>query len=220
MTRWQRFTVLGFWLALLLALFIAARAQGVNPLGLLGDWLERAPGSVAAPFVLFGAYLVRPLTLLPVTLLTVASGFLFGAVWGGLYALVATLLSSGLAYGVGRFFGTGGLESAEGNFVSRLRSRSFETVLLGRLLAVPGDFINYASGFLRISFSAFIWATAVGGAPGLLTAVLVGASVEGDLGAARVTFNARYLLASVGLLAVSLGASWLVRRREKARFAP
>ena len=219
MTRWQRFTVLGFWLALLLALFIAARSQGVSPLGLLGGWLERAPGSAAAPFVLFGVYLVRPLTLLPVTFLTVAAGFLFGAVWGGLYALIATLLSSGLAYGVGRLFG-GGLERAEGNFVSRLRSRSFETVLLGRLLAVPGDFINYASGFLRISFSAFLLATAVGGAPGLLTAVLVGASVEGDLGAARVTFNAWYLLASAGLLAVSLSVSYALRRREKARLAP
>ena len=219
MTRPQRFTVLAFWLALLLALFAAARLQEVSPLGLLGGWLERAPESPATPFVLLGAYLLRPLTLLPVTFLTVASGFIFGPVWGSLYALVATLLSSGLAYAIGRLFGAGGLET-RGDFVARLRSRSFETVLLGRLLALPGDLINYASGFLRISFSAFLLATALGGAPGLLTGVLVGASVEGDLGAARVTINAPYLLASAGLLVVSLGVSYALRRRESKPLAP
>ena len=56
---------------------------------------------------LVGIYLLRPLLLLPMTILTVFTGFLFGLGWGLAYALTATLASASLAYLLARFLRVG-----------------------------------------------------------------------------------------------------------------
>ena len=71
--------------------------------------------------------------------------------------------------------------------------------------------MNYVSGYLKINLPAFLGATLIGGTPGLLVGVLAGASLEPE--ATNFSLNPRYLLASAGLLVVSLGVSWWLRRR-------
>ncbi len=207
----QKYVVLALWLALLSGLWVYTSRQGRTPAALLGEGLTTLRGEPLAPLWLLVIYLVRPLLLLPVSLLTVATGALFGALWGTVYATLATLLSATVAYLLGRRFGTGLPGEAETTWLKRLRAYPFETVLLSRVLFVPGDLVNYVSGYLRVSLAAFITATLIGGTPGLLVGVLAGASLEST--AASFRLNSTYLLASVGLLGVSLGVSWWLRRR-------
>ncbi len=173
---------------------------------------------VWGPLIFFIIYLIRPLLLVPITLLTVASGFLFGAVWGFVYALIASLVSTGLSYLLGFYLAGDRSEDIPGmsaRWVERLRTRAFESVLLSRFLLLPGDLVNYASGALRISFVGFMLATLIGGIPGLLIGVLAGASLEGEFVTDGVQLNVWYLLASAGLLVSSLALSTFLRRQSQ-----
>lgn len=213
MRRWQKYLVLILWLVLLGGLWLYARGQGQTPTALLRDVVEALRAQPLAPLYLLGIYLLRPLFLLPVSLLTVGLGVLFGPVLGLLYALVASLLSASVAYELGRWFGSDMPKAARQGPLRRLEAYPFETVLLCRTLAIPGDLVNYVSGFLKISFRAFLLATAIGGLPGLLVGVLAGASLETT--SAHFVLNWGYLFASVALLAVSLGVSWWLRSRAR-----
>lgn len=212
-----KLTVLVIWAALLGSLWLYLSAQQMSAVELLEAGLLSLSSSPWGPLALLGMFLLRPLLLLPVTLLNVFAGYLFGPAFGFVYALLATLLSSALAYGLGRFFGQGALK-ALGNkrFLSALRERSFESILLARLIFLPGDLVNYASGFLKVPFGAFLGATALGGAFGLLLTVLAGSSAEGQFNLREIQPDLRYLLAASALLLVSLALSVWLRRRQSA----
>ncbi len=204
--------MLTLWLALLVGFWLYAQAQNQSLAAIFQNWLGQLSESVWGPALLLGLFLLRPLLLLPITLLNVFAGYLFGPVLGLAYGALATLLSSSLAYLLGRFLGAG--SSLPAAWVERLRERSFETVLIGRLVFLPGDLINYASGLLRISFVAFLLATLLGGLPGLTISVFAGASVEGQFRFEGVRVNGWFLLASGLLLVFSLSLSYLLRKRR------
>jgi uncharacterized membrane protein YdjX (TVP38/TMEM64 family) len=208
----RHWLVLALWLGLLLAFWIYVQQSGRPVTEILTSWLESLSQSPYSVLFLLAVYLVRPLLLLPVTLLTVFSGFLYGVFWGTVYALLATLASSSLAYFIGRFL-SGDKVRLQTEWMNKLRERSFETVLTSRLIFLPGDLVNYACGFLKISFTAFLLATALGGLPGLLVGVLAGASLE-TFSASGFRLNPWYIVASLVLLVGSLGISRLLRRRE------
>lgn len=210
--------VLLLWGLLLAGLWLGAAQSGVSPLELLRGALRELQHDPLAPLLLGLLYLLRPLFLLPVSLLTVASGLFFGVLWGTVYAVIATLLSAVVAYLLGRLFGRapGG---AEPTFVQRLKSYPFETVLLSRFLFIPGDLVNYVAGYLRVSLRAFVLATLIGGLPGLWVGVLAGASLESGL-EGPLQINLGYLLTSAALLLLSLGGSWWLRRRSVPKGQP
>lgn len=210
--------VLMLWGVVLVGLWLGALQSGSSPVTLLRSALSDLQHDPFAPLLLGLLYLLRPLFLLPVSLLTVASGLFFGAWWGALYAVIATLLSAAVAYLLGCTFAQapGGAEPA---LVQRLKSYPFETVLLSRFLFIPGDLVNYAAGYLRVSLGAFLLATLIGGLPGLWVGVLAGASLESGLeGPLRI--NRGYLVASAVLVLLSLAGSWWLRRRSALRAGP
>jgi uncharacterized membrane protein YdjX (TVP38/TMEM64 family) len=210
--------VLLLWGVVLVGLWLGASQSGSSPLTLLRSALSDLQHNPFAPLLLGLFYLLRPLFLLPVSLLTVASGLFFGAWWGTLYAVIATLLSAAVAYLLGRTFAQapGGAEPA---LVQRLKAYPFETVLLSRFLFIPGDLVNYAAGYLRVSLGAFLLATLIGGLPGLWVGVLAGASLESGL-EGPLQINRGYLVASAALLLLSLLGSWWLRRRSALRVEP
>jgi uncharacterized membrane protein YdjX (TVP38/TMEM64 family) len=212
MTR--RLLTLTLWLALLGAFWGYVVFAHLSPLVLLERSLRVLSQRPWGPLILLGLYLLRPLFLFPATLLTLVAGFLFGPLFGVPYALIATLISSVAAYGAGLY--VGGVLPRMPRLLHALRKRNFEMVLISRVVFIPGDLVNYASGALRINFIAFIAATALGGLPGLVTAVLAGASVQGGL-EANIHIQPRYLAASVGILLLSLSLSyWLRKHRSSA----
>lgn len=208
-SRWQKYTVFLLWALLLAGLWFYAYTQGQTPTALLRRALEGLREQPLAPLYLLGIYLVRPLFLLPVSLLTLALGALFGPLLGLLYALAGALLSASVAYTLGRWFGADLPRAAHQGPLRRLENFPFETVLLCRFLAVPGDLVNYVAGYLKVSYRAFLLASAIGGLPGVLIGVLAGASLDTTM----LKLNWAYLLASAALLGLSLGVSWWLRGR-------
>ena len=187
----------------------------------MGEFVQTGLVSLSSspwgPALLLSAFILRPIFLFPITALTAFSGYLFGPWLGFLYAMLATLLSCAVAYVLGGVFGRGAAaQLSEGSFINNLRERSFETVLLSRLLFLPGDLINYAAGFFKIPFLSFMAASALGGASGLLISVLAGASIEGQFDMRNVQINYSYIVGSSLVLILSLGLATFLRRRRNS----
>lgn len=209
----RHWLVLGCWLIIVVVFWLYVRQSNQSVTEVLTGWLESLSKSPYSFLLLLAIYIVRPILLLPITLLTVFAGFLYGAVWGTVYALLATLLSASFAYIIGRFL-SGDKIHLQTTWMNRLRERSFETVLTSRLIFLPGDLVNYACGFLKISFTAFLLATALGGLPGLLVGVFAGASLE-TFSATGFRLNPWYIAVSLVLLVVSLGVSRVLRHKNQ-----
>lgn len=176
-----------------------------------------------------GVYLVRPLVLFPASVLTVMGGLLFGPWLGVAVVVVAANTSAMIAYGVGRLLGhvpdpeTAAVAAEDGTpdenlsivarWSQRLRDHSFETVFIMRLLFLPYDLVNYVCGALRIRWTSFLLATALGSLPGTISFVLLGASLEHvDQGLDGI--NPWAIVASVAIFVVSIVISRLLRKRQ------
>lgn len=69
-------------------------------------------------------YMIRPIFLFPATLVTMVATYLYGPMRGIAYALVASNLSTMVAFSIGRFFGKSFLPNLEKNtLVSKYADR-------------------------------------------------------------------------------------------------
>ena len=171
-------------------------------------------------FAYIGVYLARPLVLFPASVLTVMGGLLFGPWVGVIVVVVAANLSAMLSFGIGRVLGrrpgASDDDHDDDSFVQRwsrrLRDNSFETVFVMRLIFVPYDLVNYLCGALRIRWSPFLAATALGSLPGTISFVLLGASLDRiDMGFDGIKPAA--IVASVAIFVVSIIISRVATRR-------
>jgi len=223
--HWQKLVAAGLWISVAGWLVWTLRANDLTLselfLAAMG-WVQNNP---MAPLAYIVIYAIRPLTLFSAVLLTIAGGFLFGPAWGVVYTVIGANLSATVAFFVGRYFGQGVLEDehAEGllqRYARRMRTHSFETVLIMRLIFLPYDLVNYSAGFLRIHYWPFLLATILGSIPGTIAFVLLGASLSrkeitqlfltGDL----PRLDWRLLAVSIAMFAVSIALSRYFKRRE------
>ena len=159
--------------------------------------------------------------VLPPTLLTIASGFVFGPLWGVVLAVLGSNAAAVVSYLMGRYFGQG-LRGPEkrtgmvGRYAGRMRENGFEAVLLMRLVYAPFDPVSILAGSLGISWRRFVLATLLGTLPPILSLVLFGASLETDFTGSGFRLNPWILLVSVLLFAASL----LLSRYLKGRASP
>jgi len=212
----SRAIALGVWSCLLIAFWQGARQTDMGALDYLLSGIENLATRPWAPAGVLALYLMRPLLLVPITVVNLASGFVLGALPGWGLAMIGTLASASIGYGIGHLLGTVGLA---GELLGRwpllrtLRRRGFASVVAGGLMYLHADAVNLPAGLMRIRFRVFLAGIAVGNVLTMTSAVLAGASVEGSLLEATVAVDRTTLWLALGLFAVSLAlASWLRRR--------
>jgi uncharacterized membrane protein YdjX (TVP38/TMEM64 family) len=218
---WPKLLGLAIWLGLLAAYWQYTRVNGITPLESVQRLVEFMASSGAGILVYILVYMLRPVLFFPATLLTLAGGYLYGPVLG-VAVVVASNLSSLVAYNIGRFFGAGILDQSADSgvlqqYAERMRRNSFETVLIMRFIFLPYDLVSYFSGFLRIRWQGFLLATALGSIPGTIAFVLFGASIEGGFTGELPQLNGTMLAVGALMFVVSLGLSRWFRRREARR---
>ena len=216
----QKIIALLFWLSLLAAYQYFTIKSDLSPLELVQSVLEFLTHGIWGPLIYILLYAVRPLILFPSTLLTIAGGFVFGPVLGVVYTVLASNISSTVAFFVGRYFGSDllqddGSDNLVQRYARRMRMNSFETVIIMRFIFLPYDAVSYLAGFLRINYWAFILATALGSIPGTIAFIGFGSSIESFSGVLPkldpVTFGISFVI-----LIVSLILSRIFKKRERS----
>ena len=103
----QKYIALSFWLGIIIAYQWYAEVNELSRLQVVQQMLAFLQSGLWGPLIYVLLYAVRPLILFPATFLSVAGGFVFGPVLGVLYTIIASNISSTVAFFVGRFFGEG-----------------------------------------------------------------------------------------------------------------
>jgi uncharacterized membrane protein YdjX (TVP38/TMEM64 family) len=207
------------WTALLATAWtFLARADGGPAAGLADVLAQLARPGVGVP-VLLAAFAVRPVLLLPVTVLTAFSGWWLGPWLGFGVAWVAVTLSAAVPYATARALrgsDRSASRAAVGGWRAALARDPFRSVLVARLMMLHGDLVSAAAGALHVPWGSFLAATAIGGAPGLAVGVLAGASLPAGEAFAldAVRLDPWALAAAIGTFAVAWGVAALLRRRS------
>ncbi|MCP3424457.1 TVP38/TMEM64 family protein [Rothia sp. AR01] len=153
----------------------------------------------AAWLIFIGLYAVVALTPIPVTVMAVAAGVLFGVVEGSLLSVVGVLIGCWGAYWMARGLGKQTVKRLLGRHASvvedRLDDAGFQAVYVLRLMpGLPYWPVNYGSGAFGVSQRDFLVASVLATIPGQISLVAVGTMVAQP---------------SV-LHGIVLGASWVV----------
>ncbi len=179
----QKLGALLFWVLIIVGYQWYAKSNGLTSLEVAQQMLSFLSNGLWGALIYIGPYALRPIILFPSTILTLAGGFVFGPFLGVIYTIIASNISSTIAFYVGQFFGEGllkddGSDGIVQRYARRMRENSFETVMTMRFIFLPYDLVSYLAGFLKIKFMPFILATALGSIPGTVAFVGFGASVE------------------------------------------
>ena len=207
--------IAGLWLSLLGGALLSWWQTQI-PLGeiprLLEDLLsEFGIAKAALIYVLF--YAVRPLILLPATLLTMASGLIFGPWLGTLFTLIGENASANLAFVLARWFGRQSVvkhvDQKLRDWDLKLQRNGLMSVLIMRLTMFPFDAVNYGCGLTAIRQRDFALGTLIGILPSMTGFVLLGGTV-----AAGVEHRQLIIALSVLFLGIGFTTAQLLRRHE------
>ena len=195
------------------------RVQLANMMA-LSHVIQYVSTSAYGPLLYMGFYAIQPPFFFSEALLTVAGGFLFGPVWGMLYAIVGSNAEAMYSYTLGRYFGPRILEKLNATEMAErygepLKKNPFETILTMRLLMVPHDIISCVAGTLQVEWKPFLLATAIGSIPTTTSLVLFGSSITtGALGTVP-SINRSVLAASGAIFVSSIAFSRYLKRQQE-----
>ena len=168
------------WLCLFLFALISWWRSGVAltniPL-LLSEWLDHV-GLLNAALIYILIYTVRPLILFPATLLTIASGLIFGPWLGTLFTVIGENASANLGFVLARWFARDTVTSHSSTIIKRWDSKLLQNglvaVLTMRLIMLPFDAVNFGCGLTAIRHRDYAIGTFIGILPSLIGFVLLG----------------------------------------------
>ena len=180
------------------------RARGIDLSGMSAADVEAmvkgwAPWSWLGSIALMVLHSFVPL---PAEIIALANGMLFGPWWGMVVTWVGAMLGAVLAYGLARALGRPAVRGfIPARHWARLEAIPVEAgpLLVIRLMPVISfNLVNYAAGLLGVPWWRFLWTTALGILPIVITMVVMGR----ELMAAPWWTWAAFALACLGLLAL------------------
>ncbi|MFC1769331.1 TVP38/TMEM64 family protein [Nanoarchaeota archaeon] len=137
---------------------------------MLRDYVDNNYSLSVVAFILI--YMIVAALSIPGSLvLTVSSGFLFGALYGGIFAIIGATLGGTIAFLLTRYFFGNWIQDRYGDrlkkFKQELRENGANYLLTMRFIPIfPFFLINVAAGLAKIPIFRFIWTTFFGVLPG------------------------------------------------------
>ena len=201
----------GVWLSVIFTLCIALYTKGISfsTISAYIDTILRNAGWLA-PLLYILLYMLRPITLLPATILTILAGAIFGGIYGSIYTIIAATASAIVTYSIGNYLGKDGVVKMTRSYpkskalLSRLQEQGFMAVLLLRLSYAPFDIVGYVAGAANVRLINFIVATSIGIIPGTISFVLLGSSTK----------NTTHLILAVALFFIGMYVSQKIRKNN------
>lgn len=139
-----------------------------------------------APILYVVLYTVRPLILFPASILTLAGGLAFGAIWGTVLTVLGATAGAVVSFIVARYLGksfvkkewTGRMKKAQ----DLMEQKGLIYVLFLRFIPLfPFDLISYLAGISKVKLRDFFIGTFFGIIPGTFAYSFLGSSfAEGN----------------------------------------
>ncbi|KZZ85795.1 SNARE associated Golgi family protein [Bacillus sp. SJS] len=164
----------------------------------------------AGPVVYILLYTVRPLTLFPASILSLAGGLAFGPISGMIYIMAGASGGALVAFFLSRTFGRKMVPDSE--WISSLKKiiekNGFLYVLVLRILPIVNfDLISYAAGLTTIRWGSFLLATIIGIIPGTFAYSFLGSSFTSD--------NKMIIFIAIGIFIILAIIPILFRKKMK-----
>jgi len=221
--RWRAVLATALLLGAMIALFAVGKSQlGLDAEGRLEDWLagfRQGPLGLVAAIVVFT---VSAFFGAPQFILIAACVVAFGPWFGFLYSWIATVVSAGVTYWLGRGPTARLLERHGGKTVGRLtrfvgKNAFYASFMIRNVPSAPFIVVNMAFGAARASFPGFLAGCALGVLPKTALVAFFGGSFMTAVSGDGIWTSA--ILAGVALawLVLMLVVRELVKRREIAR---
>ncbi len=175
----------------------------------------------AQPLIFILLFTLGATFFVPVALLSITSGVLFGPWYGTFYTLIAATLSAVLSFIIGRYLGRQRLGRIVGSRLSTVTDLvskgGWRSVAMMRLVPLlPFAALNYAFGLCRINLLHYALATFVFMAPARFAYNYIGAVGLSSLQEGGATVLAVMVVVLLAVVAVVL-PPWLAKRRREAR---
>ncbi|GAA1148597.1 TVP38/TMEM64 family protein [Nesterenkonia lutea] len=127
-------------------------------------------------------YAVVAMTPIPVTIMAVSGGVIFGVLEGSLLSVIGVLVGCWAAYHLARALGTEAVRRLLGSHAetveTHLEDTGFQAVCALRLMpGVPYWPVNYGSGAFGVSQRDFVVASVISTVPGQVSLVALGAFI-------------------------------------------
>jgi uncharacterized membrane protein YdjX (TVP38/TMEM64 family) len=175
----------GVWIKIVVLLIVIALLLWFNQ-----SYLQLRPYDIRlwilsfgfiAPVLYVALYTVRPLILFPASILSLAGGLAFGALWGTVLTVIGAtagaVVSFSLARTMGKNLAKKQWQGNMGKVQRQLEHKGLLYVLLVRLIPIfPFDLISYVAGVSKVRFKAFFAGTLFGIIPGTFAYNFLGAS--------------------------------------------
>jgi uncharacterized membrane protein YdjX (TVP38/TMEM64 family) len=149
--------------------------------GLLLGWVDQYGFSTVAAYIL--AYVAVVAFSLPgATVMSITGGFLFGAVWGGLYILIAATAGATILFIIAKTAVGDFLRERAGPWMKRMEEgfgeNALSYLLVLRLVPLfPFFVVNLVPAFLGVPLSTYVIGTFFGIIPGVIVFASVGAGL-------------------------------------------
>jgi uncharacterized membrane protein YdjX (TVP38/TMEM64 family) len=212
-----RFLTLGLWLV---AFFVARSYMSfhhLTTLQLVDAAISMLRDTWYGPLVYIVLYILRPLLLIPGTVLILTAGVAYGLPYGIPITIIANIASAIVTYHIARWFMSQRIEiyGRRGQLISLLRNNPFETVVTMQLSYISLDLTSSLAGILYLPFRPFLLGVFVGGSVGNTLGVVIGSSFGGNLTSGQINIQPEMLALSACILVLSLSLSALLRRYAK-----
>ncbi len=208
-----------FWLSVLYLFNEYKATYELDNITLIKIFAENITNTFWGPLLYIGLYIFSPLIFLPAIVLSTLSGMLFGFWDGFIFTFLGANISASFVYFIGRFFGKGAKieDTALGKMITKIKAEPFISVLLARLLFLPYDLTNFASGVIKARWRSYALATAIGIIPGTATFVALGASFENinEFDPSMLHINPMTLIGSAILFIFSLILAKILRKYKQ-----
>jgi phospholipase D1/2 len=207
-------------LAILAALLGMAAAWRWTPLadqigiGKITGWAVSLRSNPARPFIILAAYLVGSIISVPITVLILATAFVFGPMMGIVYSFVGCLLGAIVTYAIGYFLGRDFIQKLIGSKWQAIEHKINQTgvlsvAILRAIPIAPFTVINIISGAFQVPIRDYLLGSLIGLAPGIIVTNLFAHQLRNAM---RNPGVASFVLLAVLIVISVLGTLWLRRK--------
>lgn len=164
---------------------------------------------IFAPLVFIALFAIATVLFVPGLPITILSGILFGAFWGGIYVIIGSTIGVSAAFLIGRYLGRDFVKKiAEKNdklekLDEYIKNQGNTILIISRLIPIfPFNLQNYAYGITDIKFSTYFWYSLIFTIPGIFIYTSFGALAYSSISIKRLMLYSSILLIALCLLII------------------